>query len=229
MVFSQLCLAPPCVCASHPPPSTIDPGGPEKAPLMLEFCQPRSHTNVKYIHATCKTDQCKNKRRSDVLTFDCTDDTVAIFDQLFEKFTCSVQLHFITLESLPEVRTVQIAVAEFQRRVTHGADGLTSHTGGGETQKTHTHAAWAWLGLSAHFCSVTPLHVRLHSHLLRIVQTVLSVGACGQLLSHNEATRTAKSQFINSLPPFTPLTRTLMSFGRILLLFATFSLLRRRD
>lgn len=66
-----------------------------------------------------------------MLTLDCSDYTVAIFNQLFEKFACPLQLHFITLESLPEVRTVQIAIAKLQRRVPH----LLNNWGGFTQQK----------------------------------------------------------------------------------------------
>lgn len=66
-----------------------------------------------------------------MLTLDCIDYTVAIFNQLFEKFACPLQLHFITLESLPEVRTVQIAIAKLQRRVPH----LLNNWGGFTQQK----------------------------------------------------------------------------------------------
>lgn len=67
-----------------------------------------------------------------MLTLDCIDYTVAIFNQLFEKFACPLQLHFITLESLPEVRTVQIAIAKLQRRVPH----LLNNWGGVYTTET---------------------------------------------------------------------------------------------
>lgn len=54
-----------------------------------------------------------------MLTLDRIDHTVAIFDQLFEEFAGPLQLHFITLEGLPEARTVQIAIAELQGRMPH--------------------------------------------------------------------------------------------------------------
>lgn len=53
------------------------------------------------------------------LTLDCVDDTVAIFYQLFEEFTRPLQLYFVRFESLSEVWTVQIAIAELQRRMPH--------------------------------------------------------------------------------------------------------------
>lgn len=54
-----------------------------------------------------------------MLTLDRIDHTVAIFDQLFEEFAGPLQLHFITLEGLPEARTVQIAITELQGRMPH--------------------------------------------------------------------------------------------------------------
>lgn len=54
-----------------------------------------------------------------MLTLDRIDHTVAIFDQLFKEFAGPLQLHFITLEGLPEARTVQIAIAELQGRMPH--------------------------------------------------------------------------------------------------------------
>lgn len=59
-----------------------------------------------------------------LLTLNCSDNTVAIFYQLLEKFAGPLQLQFITLESLSELRTVQIAVTEFQRRMPHLLDEL---------------------------------------------------------------------------------------------------------
>lgn len=53
------------------------------------------------------------------LTLDGVDDTVAVFYQLFEEFARPLQLHFIRFESLSEVWTVQIAIAELQRRMPH--------------------------------------------------------------------------------------------------------------
>lgn len=54
-----------------------------------------------------------------MLTLDGTYHAVAIFDQLLEEFAGPLQLHFITLEGLPESRTVLIAVAELQGRMPH--------------------------------------------------------------------------------------------------------------
>lgn len=53
------------------------------------------------------------------LTLDCSDHTVAIFDQLLQKLVRPFQLQLVTLEGLPEVRTVAVALAELERRVTH--------------------------------------------------------------------------------------------------------------
>lgn len=54
-----------------------------------------------------------------MLTLDGTYHAVAIFDQLLQEFAGPLQLHFITLEGLPESRTVLIAVAELQGRMPH--------------------------------------------------------------------------------------------------------------
>lgn len=88
-----------------------------------------------------------------MLTPDCSDYTVAIFYQLFEKFACPLQLQLITLESLSEVRTVQIAVTKLQRRVPHlqhkrVLDNRNTESGLG------SHAAYAGLAHTAHCCSV---------------------------------------------------------------------------
>lgn len=47
-----------------------------------------------------------------MLTFDCINYTVAIFYQLFQEFARPVQLEFIALERLSEVRTVLVAVTK---------------------------------------------------------------------------------------------------------------------
>lgn len=69
-------------------------------------------------------------RFSSSLTFDRSDHTVAIFYQLFEKFAGPLQLHLVALERLSELGTVQIAVAELQRRMPHLlTDGLVKTMG----------------------------------------------------------------------------------------------------
>lgn len=101
-----------------------------------------------------------------MLTFDSSDHTVAIFDQLFEELAGPLQLHFIALESLSELRTVQIAVAELQRRMPHLLDSWLSHNRNTELVLV-SHAAsctfvYRTLPHTAHSCSVeaTP-HSRL--------------------------------------------------------------------
>lgn len=59
-----------------------------------------------------------------MLTLDCSNNTVAIFDQLFEEFARPLQLQFITLEGFSEVWAVLVAVTELQRRVPHLLDEL---------------------------------------------------------------------------------------------------------
>lgn len=90
-----------------------------------------------YLHGT-KRRKRKKKRKlrtrelrfSSSLTSDRRDHTVAIFYQLFEKFAGPLQLHLVALERLSELGTVQIAVAELQRRMPHLlTDGLVKTTG----------------------------------------------------------------------------------------------------
>lgn len=54
-----------------------------------------------------------------MLTLDCSDHTIPVFDHFFEEFVCLLQLQLVALESLSEIRTVHIAVAELQRRMNH--------------------------------------------------------------------------------------------------------------
>lgn len=53
------------------------------------------------------------------LTFQSQDQRFPIFNQLFDEFVGFVQLQFMGLESLPELRAVQVAVTELQGRKTH--------------------------------------------------------------------------------------------------------------
>ena len=104
-----------------------------------------------------------------MLTSDRSDHTVAIFYQLFEEFAGPLQLHLIRLESLPEVRTVQIAVAELQRRMPHLLGPLGFQTIEAVSEFWGSHAAYAPLPLSSH----------RGSHLSTGAETMVSVGACG--------------------------------------------------
>lgn len=71
---------------------------------------------------------CPNSEdKTCMLTLDCSDYAVSIFYQLFQEFAGPVQLQLITLESLSEVRTVQIALAELQR-MPHVPHSWLSHT-----------------------------------------------------------------------------------------------------
>lgn len=108
-----------------------------------------------------------------MLTLDCGNDTVPIFDQLFEKFARPVQLQFITLEGLSEVWTVLVALTELQRRVPHLRDELLSHN---RRWKLWKHAASAFLWNTAHFSSAEET---MNSLLLTGAQTMVSGGACG--------------------------------------------------
>ena len=101
---------------------------------------PHSFSISLYLHGTKKKKKKEKKewklrtrelRFSSSLTSDRRDHTVAIFYQLFEKFAGPLQLHLVALERLSELGTVQIAVAELQRRMPHLlTDGLVKTTGG---------------------------------------------------------------------------------------------------
>lgn len=64
----------------------------------------------------------------DPLTSDRADHCVSIFDQVLQELAGSLQLQLVTLESLSEVRTVQVAVAELQSRMPHLLDEWTKET-----------------------------------------------------------------------------------------------------
>lgn len=64
-----------------------------------------------------------------ILTFNCSDYTVAIFHQLFEELVRPLELQFIAFESLSEVGTVHIAVTELKRRMSHLQDHWASDKG----------------------------------------------------------------------------------------------------
>lgn len=120
-----------------------------------------------------------------MLTFDCIDHTVAIFDQLFEEFAGPLQLHFITLEGLSEIRTVQIAVAKLQGRMPHLLLlAFTHNRSSGLVLQSH--AAYARLPHAAHSSSSGSGS-----------GSVGSVGACGL----NPEQRRASGRF-DPLPPW---------------------------
>ena len=101
-----------------------------------------------------------------MLTLDCSDYTVAIFYQLFEKFAGSLQLYFITLESLSEFRTVQIALTELQRRMPHLLDDwLLDNRDTGFVLVSH--AAYARLQHTGHFCCTLSSVERRRNHGVR--------------------------------------------------------------
>lgn len=109
-----------------------------------------------------------------MLTLDRSDHTVAIFDQLFEEFAGPLQLHFITLEGLPEARTVQIAIAELQGRMPHVSKQhprVCIH-GRNSGRVVASHAANARLPHAAHRRSQLR---RLHT-LVRPEESALSAG-----------------------------------------------------
>lgn len=90
-----------------------------------------------------------------MLTLDCTDHTVAIFDQLLEEFAGPLQFHFITLEGIPESRTVLVTITELQGRVPHvfkqsPAACIYSKTNSGRLVRSHPAAADARLPHAAH-------------------------------------------------------------------------------
>lgn len=126
-----------------------------------------------YLHGT-KRRKRKKKRKlrtrelrfSSSLTSDRRDHTVAIFYQLFEKFAGPLQLHLVALERLSELGTVQIAVAELQRRMPHLlTDGLVKTTG--------EKAKWVFVSRGA-----TQSYTRLPhaAHCCSVVETTLICG-----------------------------------------------------
>lgn len=100
---------------------------------------------------TCQTRQTTTDVSD--LTLDCIDDTVAIFYQLFEEFTRPLQLYFIWFESLSEVWTVQIAIAELQRRMSHLLTSLWGDFHSRNNVFWVSHAADARLPQNIHFCA----------------------------------------------------------------------------
>lgn len=50
------------------------------------------------------------------LTFQSLDQRLSVFDQLLDELVGLVQLQLVGLESLPELRAVQVAVTELQSR-----------------------------------------------------------------------------------------------------------------
>ncbi len=140
------------------------------------------------------------------VTFDCSDDTVAIFYQLFEEFACPLQLHFITLKSLSEVGTVQIAVAELQRRMPHLLNHWVSNNRNTGFVKV-SHAAYARLSHATHSCSIlhTSSVVRGRNHGVR--------GSLRQPLLAYEARRAVMRCGFDSLPSRPCLTRCKLKFN----------------
>lgn len=63
-----------------------------------------------------------------VLTLQSRDQHVSILDELLDELIRSFQLDFMTLESVPEVRTVQERVAELQRWKPHVSVKVSSWT-----------------------------------------------------------------------------------------------------
>lgn len=53
------------------------------------------------------------------LTLERSDQHVSILDELLDEFVCSLQLHLVTFQALPEVRAVHERVAELQRWESH--------------------------------------------------------------------------------------------------------------
>lgn len=65
----------------------------------------------------------RSPKGSRTLTLERTDEGLPVLDELLDEFVGLVQLRFVRLERLSEVRAVQAAVTEFQRREPHGARG----------------------------------------------------------------------------------------------------------
>lgn len=79
--------------------------------MALEL-PPCYHTNANYLTQTQVLNQCR-------LTSEGRYEHVPIFDEVFDKPVCALQLDFMALQSLSELGTVQQRVAELQRRETH--------------------------------------------------------------------------------------------------------------
>lgn len=61
-----------------------------------------------------------------LLTLERSDEHVAILDELFDELVGPLQLYFMALETLSEVRAVQERVAELQRGESHRGSGAGS-------------------------------------------------------------------------------------------------------
>lgn len=62
------------------------------------------------------------------------DEQGAVLNKLLDELVGSLQLNLVTLQALPEIRAVQVGVAELQGRQPHGsgtADGRREHVGAG--------------------------------------------------------------------------------------------------
>lgn len=151
----------------------------------------------------------QDKERWDLntLTLDCIDYTVTIFDQLFQGFACPLQLQLITLQSLSEVRTVQIAVTELQGRMPHLLSDWVQNNGNCEFVLVSSPNAHCSLLLSR-----SP-----HSH--------LSVGACGSRGSDAKWTTQRGAAVWTHFPPFLRRTRYLSAYSSVSWSSCHFSLL----
>lgn len=126
-------LAPPWPGSASPRNPHSDHAGPSTGPADALSTVPRQQqkTKKKSYSYSCN----RHKPSAGTLTFDCIDHTVAIFYQLFKELARPVQLQLVTFQGLSEVRTVQIAIAELQRRMPHLSGrrvGVSEGSGGGE-------------------------------------------------------------------------------------------------
>lgn len=154
-----MCISGRCPKPPHPPidASCRHPFWTCRALIGPHWCCWAVHNCISRI---CTQTLQKRQTATDVSdsTFDCIDDTVAIFYQLFEEFTRPLQLYFIWFESLSEVWTVQIAIAELQGRMSHL---LTTFWGVFHSRNSVSwvsHAAETQLPHNIHLCSFLEVH-----------------------------------------------------------------------
>lgn len=55
----------------------------------------------------------------------------AVLNELFDELVGSLQFNLVTLQALPEIRAVQVGIAELQSRQPHGTDATSGHRGRG--------------------------------------------------------------------------------------------------
>lgn len=89
----------------HPTPQTRTPREHSRSPLPLHPPRP-----------ALLTPQRPNEQR-------------AVLNELFDELVGSLQLNLVTLKALPEIRAVQVGIAEFQSRQPHGTGTASGRRG----------------------------------------------------------------------------------------------------